>query len=156
MDFDDFLHVSSLSGLTKLIQLSLGPVFLLSAIGTILNMLTGRLSRVVDRARYIEENFTPRDHPDHPMQVRELRLLDRRIKIVNDAIFLCTASAVILCTVVAAMFLARLAGFGFARTLAMCFALALLLLIAGLVLFLVEIRVAVTAIRVRDELLERR
>ena len=53
------------------------------------------------------------------------------------------------------MFLARLAGFGFARTLAMMFALALLLLIAGLVLFLLEVRVAVTAIIIRDELLER-
>lgn len=156
MDFDDLLHVSSLSGLTKLIQLSLGPVFLLSAIGTILNMLAGRLSRVVDRARTIEEAFTPKDHPRHAFQVAELRLLDRRITIVNNAIFLCTASAVLLCMVVAAMFLARLAGFGFARTLAIAFALSLVLLIAGLVLFLVEVRVAVAAIRVRDELLERR
>jgi len=53
------------------------------------------------------------------------------------------------------MFLARLAGFGFARTLAMMFALSLLLLIASLVLFLVEVRVAVRAIQIRDELLER-
>ena len=61
----------------------------------------------------------------------------------------------LICLVVAAMFLARLAGFGFARTLALTFAAALLLLIAGLVLFLIEIRVAVAAIRVRDDLLER-
>jgi hypothetical protein len=155
VDVDDLLHVSNLAGLTKLIQLSLGPVFLLSAMGTILNMLTGRLSRIVDRARHIEEKFTPRDHPDHALQVRELRILDRRMSIVNNAIFLVTASAVMLCTVVAAMFLARLAGFGFARTLALCFALSLLMLIAGLVMFLIEVRVAVAAIRVRDELLEK-
>ncbi len=155
MDLDDILHVTTLPGLAKLIQLSLGPVFLLSAIGTLLNMLTGRLSRIVDRAREIERGFTPRDHPDHVHQVRELRILDRRMGIVNNAIFLCTMSAVLICLVVAAMFLARLAGFGFARTLALTFAGALLLLIAGLVLFLIEIRVAVAAIRVRDELLER-
>ena len=155
LDLDDLIKVSSLPGLAKLIQLSLGPVFLLSAIGTILNMLTGRLARVVDRARHIEEHFTPRDHPMHGLQVRELRLLDRRISIVNNAIFLCTASAVLICLVVAAMFLARLAGFDFARTLAITFAGALLLLIAGLVMFLVEVRVAVAAIHVRDELLER-
>jgi hypothetical protein len=35
------------------------------------------------------------------------------------------------------------------------FALSLLLLIASLVMFLVEVRVAVRAIRIRDELLER-
>lgn len=155
VELDDLFHVATLPGLAKLIQLSLGPVFLITAIGSLLNMLTGRLSRIVDRAREIERSFTPRDHPDHAYQVRELRILDRRMMIVNNAIFLCTSSAVLVCLVVAAMFLARLAGFGFARTLAVTFALSLFLLIAGLVLFLIEIRVAVAAIRVRDELLER-
>jgi sterol desaturase/sphingolipid hydroxylase (fatty acid hydroxylase superfamily) len=153
--FSDLLHVRSLSGLSQTIQLAIAPVFLLNGIGIILNMLTGRLSRIVDRAREIEQEFTPRDHPHHARQVRELRLLDRRMLIVNNAIFLATASAVVLCTVVAAMFLARLAGFGFARTLAVMFAVSLFLLIASLVLFLIEVRVAVRAIRVRDELLER-
>ncbi|WP_294392454.1 DUF2721 domain-containing protein [uncultured Sphingomonas sp.] len=152
---DDIFHVSSLPGLANTIQLALAPAFLLNGIGIILNMLTGRLTRIVDRARGIEADFTPRDHPNHAHQVTELRLLDRRMKIVNNAIFLATASAVALCTVVAAMFIARLAGFGFARTLASMFAMALLLLIASLVLFLVEVRVAVRAIQIRDELLER-
>ena len=153
--FDDIFQVSSLSGLAHTIQLALAPAFLLSAMGIILNMLTGRLARVVDRARMIEADFTPRDHPNHGHQVTELRLLDRRMRIVNNSIFLATASAVVLCTVVAVMFVAELVGFSFARTLASLFALSLLLLIASLVMFLVEVRVAVAAIRIRDELLER-
>jgi hypothetical protein len=152
---DDIFQVSSLSGLAHTIQLALAPAFLLSAMGIILNMLTGRLARVVDRARMIEAAFTPRDHPNHGHQVTELRLLDRRMRIVNNSIFLATASAVVLCTVVAVMFVAELVGFSFARTLASLFALSLLLLIASLVMFLVEVRVAVAAIRIRDELLER-
>ena len=153
--FEDLLHVSSLPGLASTIQLALAPVFLLNGIAAILSMLTGRLTRIVDRARLIESEFTPRDDPRHRRQVQELRLLDRRMRTVNNAIFLVTLSAVALCTVVAAMFLARLAGFGFARTLAIMFALSLLLLIAGLVMFLREVRLAVRAIMVRDELLER-
>ena len=152
---DDIFQVSSLPGLAHTIQLSLAPAFLLNGIGIILGMLTGRLTRIVDRARVIEAEFTPRDHPNHGHQVNELRLLDRRMKIVNNAIFVATASAVVLCTVVALMFFARLAGFGFARTLALMFAVSLLLLIASLVLFLIEVRVAVRAIQIRDELLER-
>lgn len=152
---DDLFRVSSLPGLAHTIQLALAPVFLLNGIAAILSMLTGRLTRIVDRARLIEEQFTARDDPRHKRQVDELRLLDRRMWTVNTAIFLVTASAVALCTVVAIMFLARLAGFGFARTLAVMFALSLLLLIAGLVLFLIEVRLAVRAIQVRDELLER-
>ncbi|WP_420138803.1 DUF2721 domain-containing protein [Sphingomonas sp.] len=152
---DDLFHVSSLPGLANTIQLSLAPAFLLNGIGIILGMLTGRLTRIVDRARMVEADFTPREHPLHVHQVRELRLLDRRMRIVNNAIFLATSSAVVLCTVVAMMFIARLAGFSFARTLAVLFATSLLLLIASLVMFLIEVRVAVHAIRIRDELLER-
>jgi hypothetical protein len=151
----DLFHVSSLPGLAHTIQLALAPVFLLTGIGSILNMLTGRLTRIVDHARRIEANYTAKDDPRHFDQVQELRLLDRRMRIVNNAIFLATASAVALCTVVAAMFLAELAGFGFARTLALVFATSLLLLIASLVMFLVEVRLAVGAIVIRDELLER-
>ena len=156
MFFDDIFHISTLPGLAKDIQFALAPVFLLTGIGSILNMLTGRLSRIIDRARLIELQFTPRDDPRHAGQVRELRLLDRRIVVVNNAIFLSTASAVLLCSLVAGIFVARLIGFTFARTLSAMFALSLLLLIAALVLFLIEVRIAVRAIRVKDELLERR
>jgi hypothetical protein len=152
---DDIFQVSSLPGLAHTIQLALAPVFLLNGIGVMLNIFTGRLTRIVDRARMIEAEFTPRDHPRHGHQVGELRILDRRMTIMNNAIFLATASAVMLCAVVAIMFMARLAGFGFARTLAVMFILSLLLLIASLCLFLIEIRVAVRAIEIRDELLER-
>ena len=152
---DDLFQVSSLPGLAHTIQLALAPVFLLTGIGSILNMLTGRLTRIVDHARRIEEAFTQKDDPRHARQVTELRLLDRRMRIVNNAIFLATASAVALCTVVAAMFLAEMAGFGFARTLSLVFATSLFLLIASLVLFLIEVRLAVGAIVIRDELLER-
>ena len=153
--FEDVLQVRSLTGLAHTIQLALAPVFLLTGIGSVLNMLTGRLTRIVDRARLIEEQFTPRDDPNHARQVDELRLLDRRMRIVNNAIFCATSSAVALCFTVASMFLADLAGFGFARTLAVVFAASLLLLLSALVLFLFEIRLAVRAIQVRDELLER-
>lgn len=154
-DLNELIQISSLPGLARDIQFALAPVFLLNGIGLILNMLTGRLSRIVDRARDIEEAFTPRDHPRHGLQVTELRILDRRMEIVNNAIFLATASAVVLCSLVAGIFLARLVGVGFARTLSILFALSLLLLIASLSLFLYEVRMAVAAIRVRDELLER-
>ncbi len=151
---DDIFQVSRLPGLARTIQLSLAPAFLLNGLGIILGMLTGRLARIVDRARVIEAEFAPRGDPRRTNQVTELRLLDRRMRIVNNAIFLATASAVMLCMVIAAMFLARLAGFSFARTLAAMFAASLLLLLASLVLFLIEVRVAVRAIEIRDELLE--
>lgn len=137
------------------IQLAVAPVFLLAGIGSILNVLAGRLARVVDRSRHLERQFTAPDHPDHDYQVWELRVLDRRMQLANLAIFLCTASAVLVCAVVAGLFVAQLARLGFGRTMAISFILAMLLLIAGLTLFLAEVRLALRSVRVRDELLER-
>jgi hypothetical protein len=145
----------AVSDIAHTIQLALAPVFLLTGIAGLLNMLAGRLARIVDRARKIESDFTPLDDPRHPDQVAELRILDRRIALVNRAILLCTASAVAVCVVVAALFVASLAGLGFARTMAGLFVFAMILLIAGLCFFLGEIRIAVRSIRIRDELLER-
>ncbi|PTD22925.1 DUF2721 domain-containing protein [Sphingomonas fennica] len=138
------------------IQLAVAPVFLLAGIGSILNVLAGRLARVVDRARQLAREFTPTDHPDHEAQVHELRLLDRRIMLANMAIFLCTASAALICAVVAGLFIADLTSLGFARTMAFGFIAAMLLLVSGLFLFLIEVRVALLTIRVREGLLEQR
>jgi len=145
----------AVSDIAHTIQLALAPVFLLTGIAGLLNMLAGRLARIVDRARRIEADFTPPEDPRHREQVAELRVLDRRIALINTAILLCTASAVAVCVVVAALFVASLAGLGFARTMAGLFVFAMALLIAGLCLFLGEIRIAVRSIRIRDELLER-
>lgn len=40
--------------LLKAIQLSVSPVFLLTGIGAMMNVLSGRLSRSVDRARELK------------------------------------------------------------------------------------------------------
>jgi len=45
--------VTSITTLAHVIQLAVGPVFLLSGIGAILAVLTNRLARVVDR--YVEQ-----------------------------------------------------------------------------------------------------
>jgi len=144
-----------LSDIAHTIQLALAPVFLLTGIGSILNILTGRLSRIVDHARLIESLFTPPEHPDHQQQVRKLRLLDRRMMLVNSAIFQCTMSAMLICVVVAGLFVADLLSLGFGRVLAGGFVLAMLLLISALMLFLYEVRIAVRAIQINDALLER-
>lgn len=145
---------TAVADIAHTIQLSVAPVFLLAGIAGFLNMLTNRLARIVDRARKISDAFTPLDHPDHERQVWELRILDRRIGFINSAIFLCTASAVAICLVVAGLFIAALGDFNAGRAMAFAFIVAMVLLVAGLCYFLVEIRLAITSLRVPVELLE--
>lgn len=145
----------ALDDIAHTIQLAMAPCFLLTAIGAILNMLTGRLGRVVDRSRWIEQNFTAKDDPRHAQQVRQLRWIDERMHWANIALVLCTISAVLICIVIAGLFCAVLFDFAMGQALAIVFIVAMLLLIGGLGFFLYEVRIAVVATRVQDELLER-
>lgn len=133
------------------IQLAVAPVFLLAGIGGIINVLAHRLARVVDRSRQLEAEPVAESESGRAAYAAELCLLERRMKVVNWAISLCTASALFVCVVVAILFVADLARIAFARPIAMLFIAAMLLLIAGLVLFLYEIRLAMQALQVSRE-----
>ena len=135
------------------IQLSLSPVFMLAGIGALLNVLAGRLARVVDRARALEALHSGTSGPEHERHVWELRLLDRRMAIINRSLFLAVSSAVMTCAVVALLFVAVLLKLHIGQFVAIAFILAMLLLIASLISFMVEVRISLRAITVRAELL---
>ena len=145
----------AVSTIAQTIQLSLAPVFMLTGIGALLNVLAGRLSRVIDRARALEHLHPRSTGPEHDRHVWELRLLDRRISIINAALFLAVSSAVMTCAVVALLFVAELAHLHFGTLVALCFIMAMVLLISSLVSFMVEVRVSLRAVHIRAELLER-
>ncbi len=146
--------LTAVADIAHTIQLSVAPVFLLAGIAGFLNMLTGRLARVVDRARVVAREMTPLNDPGHDAQVSELRLLDRRISYINGAILLCTASAIAICLVVAGLFIAALGHFNVGTAMAFAFIIAMGLLVVGLCYFLVEVRIAISSLRVPIELLE--
>ena len=107
-----------LSTVAETIQTAIAPVFLLAGIGSFLNVLAGRLSRVVDRARALEELHPTSTGRPRDRHVAELRLLDRRMAVINCALLLAVASAVAICAVVALLFVAELLHFRFGRYVA--------------------------------------
>lgn len=145
---------TSLSTVADTIQTAIAPVFLLAGIGAILNVMVGRLARIVDRARNVEALHPSSTGPEHDRHVWELRLIDRRMSVINGAIFLCVAAALAVCIVVALIFISRLVNFHIGVLVAVAFVLSMLLLMAGLILFLIEVRMSLAAIHVREELLE--
>lgn len=144
----------AVTAIAQTIQLSLSPVFMLAGIGAMLNVLAGRLGRVIDRARDLEPRHAGASGPKRDRYQTELRLLDRRMSIVNAALLLCVASAVATCLVVALLFIAELTGWPIGTVVALIFILAMALLIAGLAMFIIEVRLSLRATRVRVELLD--
>jgi hypothetical protein len=146
----------AVSTIAQTIQLSLSPVFMLTGIGALLNVLVGRMARVVDRVRDLEAQHPRSTGVEHDRLVWELRLLDRRINVINASLFLAVSSAVMTCLVVALLFVAELAGLRFGTVVASFFILAMALLISALIGFTIEVRISLRAVRVREELLENR
>jgi hypothetical protein len=143
-----------ISTIAHLIQLSIGPVFLLAGVGAILNVLANRLARVVDRVRRLEEEFAGASEVRQRLARAELKHLGLRMKLVNWAITLCTGSALAVCIVVAVLFIGGLADSGSGQFIAFLFVLTMALLVVGLILFLLEVRMASRTLTVRYELLE--
>ena len=142
------------SDVAAVIQLSVAPVFLLAGLGAILNVMTQRLARVIDRARAVEEMLEAGEGREAARRHRsELAALARRMRLVNGAIGCCTAAALAVCAVVALLFLAELYRAQLQVPVAALFVLAMSLVVIGLSLLLAEISVAMRTVRIRAELL---
>ncbi|WP_414903362.1 DUF2721 domain-containing protein [Sphingomonas flavalba] len=143
----------AISNIAQTIQLAIAPVFLLAGVGAFLNVLTGRLSRVVDRARWLEERHAVAEGEERRRLVTELRRLDRRMTLSSISIWLCVACAIAVCVLVALLFITQLVNLPYRVAVAASFVIAMALLIAGLIAFLLEIRIARKSFRIREELL---
>jgi drug/metabolite transporter (DMT)-like permease len=137
----------------RIIDQAVAPVFLLAGIGAFLNTLTGRLARIVDRGRVIEPRLLEAQGHEHDRLVREINVIDRRMRLVSSAITMTVTSAVLVCAVVSLLFAAALIRLQAGTTIALLFIGAMVTLALGFFIFLIETRVAAKAIRVRPSLL---
>lgn len=136
------------------IQLALAPVFVLVAIGNILNLLSTRLSRVVDRARLLQQRHGETEGVAHDMVVTEIRAIDQRIHLVTRSIRLLVISGLSIGLTVAVLFLEELINMPFERIAAGFFLFSIFLLMWALVLFLRETQVAAATLRIPRDYLE--
>ena len=124
--------------LLKAIQLSVSPVFLLAGIGAMMNVLSGRLSRSVDRARDLKRRSRELDDDEQA----EFRLIRQRIRLVVRAIGLLTLSILLISTVVAVIFLTVALQINLSMVVAPLFVAAMLMLTWAALCFLQEITLA--------------
>jgi hypothetical protein len=150
----DPLPQLNVNEVAEVVRVALAPVFLLSGIGAFLNVCASRLSRIVDRSRVIEPMILSSRGEEHDRWVGELRIIDRRMQLVNWATALSVLSAVFTCVVVILLFAATLTHSHFGTVIALLFIASMLTIGLGFSIFLLETRLAEGAVRVRSELLQ--
>jgi hypothetical protein len=137
----------SINDISNAIQLALGPVFLLTGVAGLLNVMSGRLSRIIDRARFLTENPMAREMISKKAIQMELITLEKRRNLTSNAITMCTFSALFVCMVIVILFLEVLFSIPFNWVIGVFFSLATLALVAGLAYFLREVHLSSKTIR---------
>ncbi|KXB30086.1 hypothetical protein AT959_11960 [Dechloromonas denitrificans] len=133
---------SHLTDITHVIQLSVAPVFLLTAISTLIGAMNARLGRIVDRRRVLGERNNRGNKATEDLE--ELQQLARRRHLIYLAILFAVIAALAVCLVVGGAFLGALMAFDLARLVAAFFIFAMTSMIAALSLLLREIYLAVS------------
>lgn len=144
----------SVSTVAEIVRLALAPVFLLSGIGAFLNVLASRLSRIVDRSREIEPRLLASRGAEHDRWVGDLKILDRRMRLISWATGLSVTSAILTCLVVILLFAANIVRTRLGTEIAWLFMASMVAIGGGFAVFLVETTIAARAVRVRSELLQ--
>lgn len=147
-------HTPGLTQLAQIIQLAVAPVFLLAGLGAFLNVCAGRLARIIDRARKLEPRIFESRGEEHDRLIREVRMLDRRIRVVNAAIFTTVLSALLISAVVILLFAAFLTGYRFGTAIALLFIAAMVCTGLGFAIFLHETRLGTRSVRIGSHVLE--
>jgi hypothetical protein len=133
------------------IQLALAPVFLLTGIASILNVMTGRLGRIIDRGRQLTEGS--RDSSDLTPKERtsELRNLQRRRHLASVAITACTLAALLVCMVIVLLFVEVLFEAPLKWLEGALFTSSTVALVVGLMYFLREVHLGTRSVRIDTE-----
>jgi hypothetical protein len=140
----------AISSVARVIQLSIAPVFLLTALGTMLSVFSTRLGRIVDRFRVLTDRL-----PVAPKELQgairdELGNLRKRRRVVNVAITFATGAALLVCVLIAIAFTSTIVGWDSSRTIAGLFVAAMLAFIGALLAYLSEVSLAVRAVWLKD------
>ncbi|MFZ4620704.1 MAG: DUF2721 domain-containing protein [Bacteroidota bacterium] len=143
------MNPDHINDIATAIQLALAPVFLLTAIAGMLGVMTGRLSRIIDRGRFLTEGGHTALQPNREVTEEELHVLERRRHFTSYAITAFTIAALLVCLVITTLFLEVMFAAPLQWAIGLFFSSATLVLVIGLTFFLREVHLATITIRIR-------
>ncbi|MEX1165292.1 MAG: DUF2721 domain-containing protein [Hydrogenophaga sp.] len=143
-----FNSVVNIGDVGHAIQLALAPAFLLTGIAGLLNVMAGRLARIIDRGRRLSERGLTDGGQLSDNQTEELGSLEHRRYLASAAITACTLAALLVCMVIASLFLEVLMQFDLKWVIGLLFTGATLAMVTGLAYFLREVHMATQSVRI--------
>ncbi len=112
------------------------------------------LAQIIQLARGLEPRILASRGEEHDRLIGEVRMLDRRIRVVNAAIFTSVLAALIISAVVVLLFAAFLTGIRFGTAIALLFIASMICTALGFAIFLHETRLGTRSVRIGSHILE--
>lgn len=131
--------IDGVDSIAHVVQVALTPVFLLSGIGTLLNVFNTRLSRVSDHRAYVTTLLRGEADADQQAWLRaHLRRLRRRTVVLDSSVVLGAIGGASTCGAALVLFLGSMRDTAIANWLYVLFGLALGCTACALVTFLAD------------------
>ena len=131
--------MSEYLSITEIMQTAVTPVFLLAGIGALLNVMTGRLGRIIDRLRYLQSYLSRVNAHDQEIILLNRKRLIFRTRFINTSIFFCAVSGLIVCIVIGSLFVGGIYQILLDSFISFAFILCMICLILSLIFLIFEI-----------------
>ena len=132
--------------ISEILASAVSPVFLLAGVGALLNVMTGRLGRIVDRLRYLQGYIDKASEEDKNTILLNRKQSVFRMKLIYASIFFCTLSGLMVCIVIGALFIGEINTYSIDTFISILFILCMTSLILSLILLASEIFIATKTI----------
>jgi hypothetical protein len=136
----------SLADLIPTLQLSIGPVILISGVGLILLSMTNRFGRIIDRSRLLLQDLHRAPDIDRELILAELRILSSRAKIVRAGIALEVLCVLLAALLIISLFMGVLLQLDISAVIVTLFILCMLCLVISLFLCMFDINLSLKAL----------
>lgn len=141
---------TDLDTVTHGIQLAVAPVFLLTAVAGMIGTVAGRLARIIDRARILEERIDAAPASDAMLPAfTELKRLQQRGRLANISIALLTFCAILIGLTIVALFIGETTEIQIFRVATVSFLSGVVCFLLALLGFLTETLLATRLLKFR-------
>lgn len=141
------MDVANVESFSRLLQLSVSPVVLISGVGLLLLSVTNRLGRAIDRSRTIAQELDKEDAGEVREGKEQLRIIVRRAKYLRISVSLIVLSIFFSCLMILFLFVLIFFDLHWEYPVLLSFCLSLVSLLAAMIYLLADVYLSLKALK---------
>ena len=141
------MDVANVESFSRLLQLSVSPVVLISGVGLLLLSVTNRLGRAIDRSRTIAQELDKEDSGEVREGREQLRIIVHRAKCLRISVSLIVLSIFFSCLMILFLFVLIFFDLHWEYPVLLSFCLSLVSLLAAMIYLLADVYLSLKALK---------